>query len=262
MSEFPKISVVIIAQDEERTIGDVLKAAAPLAAELILVDSGSTDRTIEIAVGLGANVSHQDWLGYSAQKNYALSLASCPWILSLDADEVLSDSLVEEITITMGGPGLSKVDGFSIPRLLYIGNRPVRFGGFYPDAQMRLFKNGFGKFNDRRVHESIVLNGNSGSFKNPLRHLAYTNLDDFAKTLDRYARLSAEENLRTGRLEGFKLSLINLLLHPFWTFFYRFVFRLGFLDGIFGLKLNLLYADYVRKKIAYLREAVISSRQS
>lgn len=247
------LSVVLIAQDEERTIGEVLSAVKEIATEIILVDSGSTDRTKEIATEYGAQVLHQDWLGYSAQKNFALSKAKCSWILSLDADEVITKQLRDEIKDILSGELCQRWDGFKVPRLMFVGERSVGHGGFYPDAQLRLFRNGMGKFNDRLVHESVELDGRITNLNHHLLHYSYRDLDHFASSLDKYARLAAKEAHRKGVSKA-KTSLLNLWLHPIWTFLWRYLWRAGFLDGPLGLKMNLIYSDYVRKKISYLRE--------
>ena len=254
----PSLGVVIIAQDEERTIGDVLDAVRELADEIVLVDSGSTDRTLEIAASRGARVVHQPWLGYAAQKNFALSLAGSEWILSLDADEILTPDLVAEIKQILAGPLLEKFDGFKIARLMIVGNTPVRHGGFYPDAQLRLFRNGKGRFNDRLVHESVQVEGAVHCLKHHLLHRAYKDVSGFQRAHDKYAELAAQEALRS-ELKPWKASLANELLHPLWTFCYRYFGRGGFLDGGLGLHMNLIYADYVRKKIRYLRRTLRSS---
>lgn len=249
------LSVVIVAQDEERTIGDVLAAAKPIAAEMILVDSGSTDRTLQIATELGAVVRHQDWLGYAAQKNFAISLANNEWILSLDADEVLTPDLVQEIREVLLDEKLNTdVGGFKIPRMLYIGERAIKYGAFYPDAQLRLFRKGKGQFNDRLVHERVFVEGEERTLRNHMLHRAYKDVEQFQCALEKYARLSAQEAMRSGFNKA-KLSPVNELLHPGWTFFYRFVLRRGYLDGALGLELAVLYSDYVRRKIVYLKEA-------
>lgn len=247
------LSVVLIAQDEERTIGSVLAAIADIASEIILVDSGSSDRTKDIATEYGANVIHQDWLGYSAQKNFALEQAKSKWILSLDADEVITPELKKEIRDILEGTEANNWDGFKVPRLMFVGNQSVLHGGFYPDAQLRLFRNGMGRFNDRLVHESVTLEGRVSNLRNHLLHYSYRDLDHFRQSLEKYARLAARESMRSG-YEPAKTSTLNLLLHPLWTFFWRYFGRAGFLDGKLGLEMNLIYSDYVRKKISYLRE--------
>ena len=157
----PTLSVVIVAQDEERTIGRVFGAVKELCDEIVLVDSGSKDGTIDIATEHGAKVIHQAWLGYAAQKNFAIEQASSDWILSLDADEIVTPELVAEIRKVLATADGDGFLGFRIPRVLYIGNAPVRHGGFFPDAQLRLFKKGC-KFNDRLVHEAVRVQGKVG----------------------------------------------------------------------------------------------------
>ncbi len=248
----PSLSVVIVAQDEARTIARVLAAVKPLADEILLVDSGSTDGTIGIATAGAARVVHQDWLGYAAQKNFAIDLAVNDWILSLDADEILSPELADEIKSLMRSTELESCDGYRIPRVLFIGDTAIRHGGFYPDAQLRLFKKSSGRFNDRLVHEAVRVQGAVGRLKHDLLHYAYTDVAAFGAAMEKYARLSATEYKKSGK-NGWRAHPINELLRPVWTFFYRFVVRAGFLDGELGWRLNAIYSDYVRKKIRYTR---------
>ncbi len=248
----PSLSVVIVAQDESRTIARVLQAIKDLAAEILLVDSGSTDGTQQIATEHGAHVVHQDWLGYAAQKNFAIDMAVSDWILSLDADEVVSPELAAEIDRLLKSSELESRDGYRIPRVLYIGDTPVRHGGFYPDAQLRLFKRGNGRFNDRLVHEAIKVNGPVGMLNHDLLHYAYADVNGFTAAMEKYAQLSAAEYKRSGKA-GWKGHPLNELVHPTWTFFYRYVVRAGFLDGELGWRLNSIYSDYVRNKIRYSR---------
>lgn len=282
------VSVVIVAQNEERTIGKVLAAVQPLAHEIILVDSGSTDSTIDIAGRFGVRYYHQDWLGYGKQKNYAIGLAHGDWILSLDADEILTPQLVAEIQSVLKGTHAGKYVGYLIPRLLYIGEAPVKHGGFYPDAQLRLFQKGKGRFNERLVHEAVRVDGATQKLKNYMLHMAYRDISEFRSAMEKYARLSAQEfATRSGSISPAAhevlgipdtmihpwwtvqelcskngamlaiannvLSSLNEMIHPWWTLFYRFVLRAGFLDSKLGWQLNWLYSDYVRMKIRYLR---------
>ncbi|HIA53260.1 MAG TPA: glycosyltransferase family 2 protein [Candidatus Melainabacteria bacterium] len=248
------LSVVIVAKNEERIIGRTLDAVRDIADEILVVDSGSEDKTIKIAAEKGARVVHQDWLGYAGQKNFALSLAKSDWLLSLDADEILTPEAVAEIKAIVAGETAGKCDGYKIPRILYIGEHPVRHGGFYPDAQLRLIQNGKGKFRDRMVHERIFVDGPVGVLRHPMLHYSYRNVDEFTKAMDKYARLSAEEFKQDGS-KKWRANPVNEVLHPMWTFFARYILRLGFLDGKLGLELNLIYSNYVRNKIRYLRES-------
>ena len=169
----PPLSVTIVAQNEDRTIARVLAAVADLADEIVFLDSGSSDRTIEIAKSFGVRFYHQDWLGYAEQKNKAIGLATGEWILSLDADEVLTPALVAEIRDLMKRGVPDEISGFKIPRVLYIGDTPVRGGGFYPDAQLRLIRKSKGRFQPRIIHESIKVEGQVRQLKNDLLHYAY-----------------------------------------------------------------------------------------
>jgi len=247
------LSLVIVAENEERTIRQVLEAARPICAEMILVDSGSSDRTVEIAKELGAICHHQKWLGFAAQKNLAISLAKSAWILSLDADEILTPELSAEISQTLARQDLESFEGFRMPRILFVGNDAIRHGGFYPDAQLRLFRRGKGSFNERMVHEAVKVNGKVGLLKSDMLHRAYPDLAAYAEAMDKYARLSAKEFAAKG-YSGWRTSLLNEWLHPWWTFAYRMIARGGFLDGKIGLRANWIYKDYVRKKIVYLRQ--------
>ncbi len=254
----PSLSVAIVAQNEQRTIADVLAPATELADEIVFLDSGSTDRTIEIAQRFGVRLYHQPWLGYSEQKNKALDLANGEWILSLDADEVMTPALVDEIRHILCAGIPADIDGFSIPRVLFIGDTPVRHGGFYPDAQLRLIRKGRGRFLPRIVHESIVVEGRVGQLKNDLLHYAYEDIEQFSQTMDQYARLSARHYLEQDH--GYwRSNRLNEVLHPLWTLFYRQIVRGGLLGGRLCWRLNVIYAGYVRKKVSYLRQLTDST---
>jgi glycosyltransferase involved in cell wall biosynthesis len=254
----PPLSVTIVAQNEERTISAVLAAVTEIADEIIFLDSGSTDRTVEIAKSFGVRFYHQDWLGYAEQKNKAIDLASGEWILSLDADEVLTPALVAEIRGLMQRGVPDGIAGFQIPRVLYIGDAPVRGGGFYPDAQLRLIRKGKGRFQPRVVHESIKVEGQVRQLKNDMLHYAYKDVEQFAQTMDQYARLSARQYFEHENT-AWRKSVLNEILNPAWTFFYRQVLRGGIFHGALCWRLNVIYAGYVRKKVKYLR-CIITER--
>jgi glycosyltransferase involved in cell wall biosynthesis len=257
------VSLVIVAQDEERTIGRVIEAARPIAAEIVLVDSGSSDRTIAIAESFGARCMHKDWLGFARQKNFAIEQATHPWVLSLDADEILTAPLVEELIALLNSPGLGDFDGYKIPRTLFIGDRGIAHGGFYPDAQLRLFKKNKGRFGDRLVHEAIKLDGPVRQLTHSMDHYAYRDIAAFDAAMDKYARLSAQEYYNRGKsYYQKKLNPLNAALHPQWTFFNRYILRGGFIDGKDGLELATIYSGYVGKKIRYLKELVAAQTAS
>ena len=249
----PPLSVTVVAQNEERTIAKVLTAVQDIADEIVFLDSGSSDRTPEIARSFGVRFYHQDWLGYAEQKNKAIDLATGEWILSLDADEVLTPALVSEIRELMRRGVPEDIAGFKIPRVLYIGDTPIRGGGFYPDAQLRLIRTGRGRFQPRIVHESIKVGGKVRPLKHDMLHYAYTDVAQFAETMDHYAKLSAQHFFETG-YSWWNRSRLAEFLKPCWTFFYRQIVRRGIFLGPLCWKLNVIYAGYVRKKIKYLRE--------
>jgi glycosyltransferase involved in cell wall biosynthesis len=249
----PPLSVTIVARNEERTIAEVLRSVIPIADEIVFLDSGSTDRTPEIAQGFGVRFYKQEWLGFAEQKNRAIDLASGEWILSLDADEVLTPALQTEVReLLQHGIG-EDVAGFKIPRILFIGDTPVRGGGFYPDAQLRLFRRGKGHFGPRVVHESVKVEGRVLQLKNDMLHLAYKDVEEFAETMDHYARLSAQHYFEQQN-SAWRASRMSEVVTPLWTFFYRQLVRGGILHGPLCWRLNLIYAGYVRKKTRYLRE--------
>ncbi len=232
-----------------------------LADEVVFLDSGSRDRTPEIAKTFNVRFYHQDWLGYAEQKNKAIDLATGEWILSLDADEVLTPALAAEIRELMRRDIPDDVAGFRIPRVLYIGDTPVRGGGFYPDAQLRLIRKGRGRFQPRVVHESIKVDGKVRQLKHDMLHYAYTDVAQFAETMDHYARLSAQHYFETG-FSWWSSSKLAEILKPSWTFFYRQVVRGGIFHGPLCWRLNVIYAGYVRKKVKYLRELRLSTHSS
>ncbi len=251
----PPLSVTIVARDEERTIARVLTAVQEIADEVVFLDSGSRDRTPDIAKRFGVRFFHQDWLGYAEQKNKAIDLATGEWILSLDADEVLTPQLVSEIRKLMRGSIPDDVAGFRIPRVLYIGDTPVRGGGFYPDAQLRLIRKGQGRFQPRIVHESIKVEGSVRQLKHDMLHYAYCDVAQFANTMDHYAKLSAQHFFETG-YSWWQASRVAEIVKPAWTFFYRQIVRGGIFLGPPCWKLNVIYARYVRKKVRYLRQLI------
>jgi glycosyltransferase involved in cell wall biosynthesis len=275
------LSVVIITHNEEANIGRTLASVQPLAAdgtgevEIIVVDSGSTDRTVEIAKSFGAKVFIEEWKGYAAQKNSAIDKAAGDWILSLDADEELGSGLAGEVYAAMRGRlgadliegdsleviekvmaieetpargGTSSPTGFWIPRKNFFLGRWIKHGGFWPDPKMRLFRKGGARFENRLVHEDAKLKeGISGQLEHALVHHSYPTLADYIDHMNRYSSLGAEMAVAKGR-RGF--SLFNIVMRPLATFIYNYFFRLGFLDGREGLLLHLYHAVYVSWKYA------------
>jgi glycosyltransferase involved in cell wall biosynthesis len=252
------LSVVIITCNEEANLPRALESVKPLVSdgrgEIIVVDSHSTDRTVEIARSYGAKVFVEDWKGYAAQKNSAIAKANGDWILSLDADESVDDELAGEIghlVLSIGGDptavAADTVKGFRLRRKNHFLGRWIKHGGFWPDSKLRLFRRGAATFENRLVHEDAKLEGTAGALGGALIHHCYPTLSDYIEHMNRYSSLGAEMAVAEGR-RGF--GVINIVLRPLTTFIYNYFFRLGFLDGREGLLLHLYHAVYVSWKYA------------
>lgn len=266
-----QLSVVIITYNEEANLGRTLASVAPLVrdgqGEIIVVDSGSTDRTVEIAREHGAKVFLEPWKGYAAQKNSAIEKASGEWILSLDADEEVSHP-AEQVILRILGPDAdvySSFDGVWFQRQNFFLGRWIKHGGFYPDKKLRLFRRQKGRFEDRSVHETIQVKGKTEHSPEmdfrmggeiALIHHSYPTLSDYIEHMNRYSSLGAE----MAGPRGF--SLVNIVLRPLATFIYNYFFRLGFLDGREGMLLHLYHAAYVSWKYAKAWELRKSSHES
>jgi glycosyltransferase involved in cell wall biosynthesis len=252
--------VVLITHNEEANLGRTLESVRPLVGdgrgEIIIVDSGSTDRTVEIARSFDAKVFNEPWKGFAAQKNSAIEKATGDWILSLDADEEVdpnSSSVISEVTSKEGA-----IRGYWIARKNHFLGRWIKHGGFWPDRKLRLFRRGCGRFEERAVHETVRLDGNSARLNDAaLVHHSYPTLSDYIEHMNRYSSLGAEVVAANG-CAGF--SLINIVVRPLATFVYNYCFRLGFLDGREGLLLHLYHAVYVSWKYAKAWELARSRR--
>ena len=232
-----KISATIITFNEERNISRVIESLR-CADEVIVVDSGSTDRTVELASKLGARVLEMSWRGFAGQKNFASENASNDWILSLDADEALSEALEGEIwQIKKNGPAF---DAYTMPRLAqYLGSW-ILHSGWYPDRKVRLFDRRKAKWVGEFVHESVVVDGRVGHLKENLLHFTCDSLSEHLKSMDRYTTLAAEQLVSQRR----KIGAAELIVDPAWTFFRTYVLQRGFLDGTEGLAIAYMAAFY------------------
>ena len=236
------LSVAIITLNEEAKLGKTLDSLRGFADEVIVVDSGSTDRTVEIARAHGAKVFSEPWKGYAGQKNSAIAKAGGDWVLSLDADEAVEPELAEEIRTVVGRAGDDKVQGYLIPRKNFFFGRWIRHGGYYPDPKLRLFRRGKARFQERVVHESMECDGSTGRLRHALLHDAYPTLSGYLEVCNKYSTLSAEIAHGKGHR---RFSPWNIVVRPWATFVYNYFVRLGFLDGKAGLLLHLNHACYV-----------------
>jgi glycosyltransferase involved in cell wall biosynthesis len=252
------LSVAIVAMDEEANIGRTLASVA-WADEIVLVDSGSKDRTCEIAREHGARVIVEAWRGYVVQKQFAIDLCTKDWVLLLDADEEVSPGLAEEIRAAIADP--NTVSGYWLPRKNLFLGRWMRHGGFYPDPKLRLFRRGQGFVTGHDPHDRCELKPEvvqqTRQFKNALVHYTYPNLTLYIAHMNRYSSLGAQLAVAEGH-RGF--SFADIVLRPLATFMYNYFFRLGFLDGREGLLLHCYHAVYVSWKYAKAWELGRSAR--
>ncbi len=243
-----KISACIITFNEEDRIEETLKSLQGVADEIIVVDAFSTDRTPEIAKSYGVRFFQREWDGYSSQKNFAILQAKYPWILSIDADERLSEKLKEEIIKLKDRE--PDFEGFSFKRKTFYLGKWIKHSGWYPDKKIRLFRKDSAHWEGDCVHERLVFKGKVKEIDGDLLHYSYRNLSDHTLRIEKYSSLSAEKMFR----EGKRSSYLKIFFLPFFTFLRDFLFRLGFLDGIHGLIISLFSSYYVFLKFVKLFE--------
>lgn len=254
MTTKPMLSVAIITKNEENNIGRTL-ASVQFADEIVVVDSSSTDRTVEIALSYNAKVFDEPWKGFSTSKNSAISKCTGTWILSLDADEELTPELQQQIRNLL--PTNPPTDAFFLKRRNLFLGRWIKHGGFYPDPKLRLFRRTAAnfastpRFQDRPVHETIAFDGEATTLDYDLIHHAYPTLETYIEHMDRYSTLGCDLLVRAGKVSRSWLAfVIRVVVVPHLGFVWNYVFRLGFLDGREGLLLHLYHATYTSWKYA------------
>jgi len=244
-----KISIAILAHNEAANIRRTLESVA-WADELVLVDSGSTDETVDIAREFGANVFTEPWKGYGAQMNSAIDKCAGPWVFSLDADEVLTPELQAEIqTLLAGNPNF---EAYWVPRRNQIFGRWMRHGGQYPDYKLRLFRQGTARLpEDTEPHATPKWTGPKGKLQGDLLHYQYPTVALYVEHMNRYSSASVPLVLRKGRsCSGLLEFIFMVFLNPMLTFVKNYVFRAGFLDGREGLLFHLYHSSYISWKYA------------
>ena len=243
----PKVSVTIITLNEAAHVAAAIDSVA-WADEIIVVDSGSTDSTAEIARAKGAVVICREWPGWVDQKNFAAGQATHDWIFSLDADERVPPPLAGEIReLLSGDPPLR---GYRVPRVTFHLGKWIRTTDFYPDYQTRLYDRRAARWRGRYVHESVSVDGSVGRFRHDLEHYSFRDLRDQLDRVNHYTTLAARQMHEAGRRAG----LFDLVVHPFAAFLRNYLLRLGIFDGVPGLIISIVTAYSVFLKVAKLWE--------
>jgi glycosyltransferase involved in cell wall biosynthesis len=243
-----KLTVITITRDEERNIVECLDSVR-WADQLVVVDSGSVDRTVDLARRFTGDIYTIDWEGYGHARNFALDHAAGEWILWLDADERVPPELATEIQ-DLVGRDVSGFSGFSVARRAYFLGKWIRHCGWYPSRVVRLFRKDRGRFSENRVHERLDLQGEVGMLRHDLLHFTDQHLQQYLTKFNRYTTLAAQDMAANGR----RFRLADLLVRPPFVFVKMYVLRLGFLDGIHGFILSVLSSAYVFSKYAKLWE--------
>lgn len=236
-----EISATLITRNEEANLPRALESLG-CCDEIVVVDSGSTDRTVEIARQFGARVIEREWSGYASQKNFAADAARSDWVLALDADETLSEELQGELArIKRQGPAF---DAYAFPRLAQYLGKWIFHSGWYPDQKVRFYDRRKARWVGEFVHESVAVDGTVGQLGGRLLHFTCPTFSWHIQTVDRYTSLAAREIVSRGQ----HVHLGNLLVAPPWAFFRTYVLKRGFLDGFRGLMIAHMAAFYVFAK--------------
>jgi glycosyltransferase involved in cell wall biosynthesis len=242
-----KVSAVIITKNEEAMLPDCLRSL-DWVDEIVVLDSGSTDRTLELARAAGAKVSQStDWPGFGAQKNRAAALAGGEWILSIDADERVTPELAAEMRRAMADAG--GVSAFEVARLSSYCGRAMRHSGWWPDYVTRLYRAGRARFSDDLVHERLIADGPVGRLRGVLRHEPFSSLEQVLDKMNRYSTLGARQMAAAGR----GTSLAKGVAHGLAAFVKTYLLQAGFLDGAEGFMLAVSNAEGAYYKYLKLR---------
>jgi glycosyltransferase involved in cell wall biosynthesis len=242
------VSAVIITYNEERNLLPAIESVS-FCSEVVVIDSGSTDRTREIAAGAGARVIvNAPWPGFSVQRNFAIDAAAHDWILAVDADERISAPLRDEIEAERARG--FQYDAYRMPRVAHYLDRWIRATDWYPDLQIRLFHRRRARWGGSLIHESVQAQGPVGRLRSPMEHYPYADISEHIRKIDSYTTLWAKDAFANGK----RTNVADLLAAPSWTFFRNYVVRGGFLLGQPGLTISILNSFYVFLKRAKLAE--------
>ena len=248
-----RLAVTFITKNEERNLPRAMVSLKGLADEIIVADSGSTDRTLQIATEAGARIFARAWSGFADQRNFAAEQATCEWILALDADEELSEDLRESIGVWKASD--PRFDAYEFSRCAKYLGKWIRHSGWYPDRKIRLYRRGSGRF-DGAAHDSFHTSVRVGRLRGDLLHHAFDTTAQHEATVEAYSTAAAHELFASGRGK----SGAALAFAPPWTFFRRVVLQAGFLDGWRGWQIARLSARYTRLK--YLKLAQLARGES
>lgn len=243
----PGITATIIALNEEEDLPRCLDSLS-FANEIILIDSGSSDRTVEIAKAKGVRVITEPWHGYGAQKNFAMQHAKHEWVLNVDADEEITKALKEEILREIQKPQASP--GFAVARKTFYLGQWIRYGGWYPNYVTRLVQKSKARWSEPHVHEQLLVEGAIQKLKNPMNHYTFRDIADQVRANMRYAKEGALNLHKRGK----RGNLIKLLFKPFGKFLETYFFKRGCLDGLAGFIISINAAHSMFLKYAYLIE--------
>jgi glycosyltransferase involved in cell wall biosynthesis len=241
-----KLSVTIITLNEENNIRDALESVK-WADEIVVVDSGSSDKTVDICKEYTGKIFYNPWPGHIAQKNFAIDKASNIWILSIDADERITPELAKEIKEIVHCP---KADAYAVPRHVFYLNKWINYSGWYPDYKVRLFRKDKGRWGGINPHDRVVVNGKVEYLKGDLTHYSYNDISHHINTINNFTTISAREYLKLGK----KASVLNLITRPPLAFFKKYILKQGFRDGLPGFIIAVSSAYYVFLKYAKLWE--------
>lgn len=250
----PPISVTIITLNEEDGIAKAIQSVQ-WADDVLVVDSGSTDRTVEIAKSLGARVLQNPWPGYGQQKNFAQKNAKYDWVLNIDGDEMVPESLALEIqqALKLIAEGKSKNVGFRFPRKNFYLGRWIVYGGWYPNYLTRLADRRFARWSEPHVHERLEVSGELGTLKEPLHNYSFSSIQDQIHTNLRFSRLGSDDLRRRGN----DANIFKMILKPLGKFIETYLIKRGFLDGLPGFIISVNAAHSMFLKYAYLCEGRI-----
>jgi glycosyltransferase involved in cell wall biosynthesis len=250
----PTLGVAIITKNAAARLAECLQAVA-FADEIVVMDGGSTDATVEIARAHGARVLiDTDWPGFGRQKNRALDALATTWVLSIDADEIVTPELAASIASVLAAPGADVADVYALDRLSAFCGHWVRHSGWYPDWIPRLFRRGAARFSDDLVHERLVFDARVGRLTGKLLHHSYEDFDTVLRKLDAYSTAAAQQRFAAGQ----RGSYGKAVMRGAWAFVRTYVLRRGFLDGRAGFMIAVFNAEtvyYRFLKLARLHEA-------